>query len=101
MSEDQYRLLTLVRQAPARLNVEQTAAILNCAPHDIPVLVRAGLLKPLGRPPKTGVKYFLTRQITELSQNQAWMDRAANAIYKFWHEKNGRRSNGGSETSNS
>lgn len=88
-------------QPLARLTVEQTAAVLNCAPHDIPVLVRAGLLKPLGKPPKTGVKYFLTRQINELSQSQAWMDRAANVLYKFWHDKNGRRSNGGLDSSNS
>jgi hypothetical protein len=27
-------------------------------PHDIPTLVRAGLLKPLGRPTPNAVKYF-------------------------------------------
>jgi len=47
-----------LRRLPARLTVQQTAALLNCGEHDIPVLVSQGLLKPLGHPAANVVKYF-------------------------------------------
>jgi hypothetical protein len=37
-----------VLQLPARVMAEEAAWLLGFAPHDIPVLVMAGLLKPLG-----------------------------------------------------
>jgi hypothetical protein len=36
---------------------EQAAWVLNCQPHDVPILVAALLLKPLGNPPPHSVKY--------------------------------------------
>ena len=47
MSEDQHRFLTLLGASPARLTAEQVTWVLNCQPHDMPVLVAARLLKPL------------------------------------------------------
>ncbi len=41
-------ILTLLR-LPGRVNAEQTAALIGFAPWDIPLLVKARLLKPLGR----------------------------------------------------
>ena len=38
------------RQPPARLNAEQVSVLLNCQPHDVPVLVAARWFKPLGNP---------------------------------------------------
>jgi hypothetical protein len=32
--------------------------VLNCQPHDVPILVAARLLKPLGNPPPNSVKLF-------------------------------------------
>jgi hypothetical protein len=46
-----------VRTLPARAVAEEAAWILGFAPHDIPVLVSAGLLKPLGHPPASGTKF--------------------------------------------
>jgi len=43
---------------PARLDAEQVAWVLNYQPHDVPVLVAARLLKPLGNPQPNSVKYF-------------------------------------------
>lgn len=37
--------------APARLTVEEAAWLLGFSPHEIPILVAKGLLKPLGCPP--------------------------------------------------
>jgi len=65
MNEDQQRFLTLLGQLPARLMAEQVAWVLNCQPHDVPVLVAARLLKPLGNPPPNGVKYFATADVLE------------------------------------
>ena len=36
-----------------RLTSEQVAWVLNCQPHDVPVLVMGRLLKPLGNPSAT------------------------------------------------
>jgi len=51
---------------PARLTMVQVAAFLGFQPHDIPVLVAAGLLKVLGKPPKSGTKYFAAVEIQNL-----------------------------------
>jgi len=50
MRDDQHRFLALLGQLPARLTAEQAAWVLNCQVHDVPVLVVARLLKPLGNP---------------------------------------------------
>jgi hypothetical protein len=65
---------------PARLNAEQTAQVLGFQPHDIPVLVKAGLLKPLGGGPRNCVKFFAAVQIEEYSQDTKWLDRATREI---------------------
>ena len=38
--------------APARPTATQTAWFLGFEPHEIPMLVAVGLLKPLGHPPR-------------------------------------------------
>jgi hypothetical protein len=54
MRDDQHRFLMLLGQLPARLTAEQAAWVLNCGTHDIPALVAAKLVKPLGNPPQNG-----------------------------------------------
>lgn len=76
---------------PARLNVEQTAMKLNCQVHDIRTLVNARLLKPLGNPSPSGVKYFATLEIIELSSDPVWLAKATSAIYRHWEHQNTRR----------
>src|SRR4051794_3995952 len=80
MNEEQRKLLDLPR-TPARLSSEQVALLLNFATHDIPVLVRAKLLRPLGNPRKCSVKYFAAVDIIRLAQDAAWLGKATNAIY--------------------
>lgn len=74
--------------APARLNTEETAWLLGFAVHDIPILVQAGLLKPLGHPPKHGTKYFATASIQQLRTDLKWLARASDAIVAHWRRKN-------------
>lgn len=73
---------------PARLNVNQTAEALGFLPHEICVLMRGGLLKPLGRPSRNGHKFFCAADILELSQSREWLDRATRTVAKCWHVKN-------------
>ena len=91
MRDDQHRFLSLLGELPARLTVEQTAWVLNCQAHDVPVLVVARLLKPLGNPPPNGVKYFATKEVLELTKDEKWLHRVTVAIYQHWHTRNARK----------
>ncbi len=93
MRDDQHQFLSLLGQLPARLNVEQTAWVLNCQAHDVPVLVAARLLKPLGNPPQNGTKFFATQQVLEQAKDEKWMHRMTVAIYQHWHKRNLLRKN--------
>ena len=73
---------------PARLDVNQTAEALGFLPHEICVLMRVGLLKPLGKPSRNGHKFFCAAEILELSQDREWLDKATRAVAKCWHVKN-------------
>jgi len=95
MNDEKYQLLRLLAQGPVpvRLDVEQTAWVLNCAKHDIPTLIAAGLLKPLGDPSPTAQKHVSTLEILELAKDKKWLARATNTIHGHWQHKNGRRRN--------
>lgn len=95
-SVSQVRELLNLRRLPAMLNMAQTAAMLGLAEHDIPVLVRAGLLKPLGNPPPNAVKSFATVQVMELAGEIASLNKIRNTVYEYWRDKNASR--GGSES---
>jgi hypothetical protein len=91
MKEDQQRFLNLLGRLPARLTVEQTAWVLNCQPHDVPVLVSARLLKPLGNPQANSVKYFATADVLELTKDGTWLAKMTNAVSQHWKQKNHRK----------
>lgn len=88
MKEDQQRFLNLLGQLPARLTVEQTAWVLNCQSHDVPVLVMARLLKPLGNPQPNSTKYFATLEILELTKDRTWLAKVTNAVSQHGRTKN-------------
>jgi hypothetical protein len=75
-------------QAPARLTAEQVAAVLNCQPSDVRILVAARLLKPLGNPPANAVKFFATVELLELIKDKAWLAKVTNALNQHWQRKN-------------
>ena len=95
MREDQWRFLWLLGQLPARLTAEQTAWVLNCQPHDVPVLVAARLLKPLGNPPPNSVKFFAAREVLEQAQDRAWLARVTSTLNQHWQKKNSAKRQGG------
>src|SRR2546426_6526298 len=83
--------------APARLSAEEAAWYLGFSPHEIPILVAKGLLKPLGRPPASGTKYFPTATLEELRRDVKWLVRASDVIVEYWRFKNARKSGVGTQ----
>jgi len=88
MKEEQHQFLSLLGQPPARLTAEQAAWVLNCQTHDVPILVVARLLKPLGNPQKNGIKFFATSELLELVKDKAWLVKVTNAVNQHWHKQN-------------
>ncbi|MBI5386449.1 MAG: hypothetical protein HZA90_17395 [Verrucomicrobia bacterium] len=76
---------------PARLTSEQAGPCLGFRPHDIPVLVRRGLLRPLGHPRNAAVKYFAFVVLERLRADVNWLARATDAVYEEWQRKNARK----------
>ena len=77
---------------PARLDATQTAWFLGFEPHEIPLLVAASLLKPLGHPARNSTKFFATETLDQLRRDEKWLARASDAIATYWRERNSRRS---------
>ena len=80
-----------VLRLPGRLDGRQTASILGFQPHDIPVLMAAKLLQPLGKPVPNAPKYFAGCVIEELRCNPDWLDRATRVLTRYWQDKNAKR----------
>ena len=93
MNPEQKEFLSLTTP-PARLNPEQAGWYLGFQLHDIPILVNAGLLKPLGSPPPSGVKHFATSVLEELRRDVKWLARASDAIHRHWQLKNAQKGKG-------
>jgi hypothetical protein len=93
MREDQHKFLVLLGQLPARLTAEQAAWVLNCQPHDMPVLVAARLLKPLGNPAANSIKFFATADILEQVKDRNWLVRVSSTIYQHWQKQNAHKRN--------
>ena len=97
MNQAKKDFLSLVTP-PARLGITETAWLLGFSEHDIPVLVSAGLLKPLGRPAATGSKFFATVELRNLRNDTRWLAKASDAIVNHWKSKNAGRQNQPLET---
>jgi len=93
MREEQHQFLSLLGQLPARLTAEQAAWVLNCQPHDVPILVAARLLKPLGNPPPNSVKFFAASELLELVKDRAWLAKVTNGLNQHWQKKNAAKRN--------
>jgi hypothetical protein len=87
MTSQQEQFLNL-KTHPARLRVEEAAWYLGFSTHEIPILMAEGLLKPLGRPPTTGVKYFSTVVLEELRRDVKWLARASDCVVQYWKSRN-------------
>ncbi len=93
MREEQHQFLRLLNQLPARLTAEQAAWVLNCQPYDVPVLVAARLLKPLGNPPPHTVKFFAASELLEQVKDRSWLAKVTNALNQHWQKRNATKKN--------
>jgi hypothetical protein len=91
MKEDHQRFLALLGQLPLRLTAEQAGWVLNCQPHDIPALIHARLLKPLGNPSANGTKYFATADLLETAKERGWLVKMTTAINQHWQKQNAKK----------
>ena len=80
--------INMLQNRSARLTAEQTAWLLNCKTHDIPVLVNSRLIKPLGHPPLNSGKFFATTDLLEASKDRNWLVRVTTTICQHWQKKN-------------
>jgi hypothetical protein len=76
---------------PARVPSEIAALRLGFRPEHIAILITARLLKPLGRPPKSGPKYFATVTLNQLAEDPEWLAKASDVVVKSWKYRNARR----------
>jgi len=98
MKEEQARFLSLLGQLPARLTAEQAGWVLNCQPHDIPALVNARMLKPLGNPSPNSTKYFATADVLEMTKDRGWLVKVSNTICQHWQKQNARKKSHSSDS---
>lgn len=91
MNAEKEQFLRLLGQLPARLTVEQAGWVLNCPNHDVPILVAARLLKPLGNPPPNSIKFFATTEVLELTKDRSWLVKVTTTINQHWAQKNARQ----------
>ena len=77
-----------LRHLPARLTPEETAWLLNIQPNNIPWLIEARLLKPLGRPSRNSIKYFALVTVQACGADVKWLSNATEVIQQRWREKN-------------
>lgn len=80
-----------LRSHPARATMEQAAGLLGFSPHEIPILITRGLLKPLGHPAHNGQKFFLTETLKDLRRDEKWFGKATDAVTEYWQYKNSRK----------
>jgi len=76
---------------PARLDASQAAWFLGFDPHEVPLLIGAGLLEPLGHPARNSTKYFATENLDKLRRDEKWLARAGDAISAYWRKRNARK----------
>ena len=70
------------RRLPARLLAEEVAILLGIRDHDVPTLVRAGVLKPLASGPRNCVKYFFARDVEAVVNDRKQMEKISRALIR-------------------
>ena len=75
-------------QRPACVGMEEAAAIFGWPNYYLPFLVRAGHLRPLGKPAQNARKWFATVEIERMSCDLVWLDKAIRIVEKQIQEMN-------------
>src|ERR1700691_1613795 len=67
---------------PACVGMEEASAIFGWPNYYLPFLVRAGHLKPLGKPAQNARKWFATVELERMSCDPDWLDKAIRIVEK-------------------
>jgi len=70
-----------LRRLPACLYPAEAAVLIAIHPDDLPVLVKAGLLRPLGQFGDHDHARYSSHEILSRAQDRAWLDKVSAAIY--------------------
>jgi len=62
--------------------------VLNGQSYDVPVLVAARLLKPLGNAPQNSATYSATAALLEQVKDRTWLSKTTNALNQNWQSQN-------------
>ena len=76
------------RPQPACVGIEEAANIFGWPNYYLPFLVRAGHLKPLGKPAQNARKWFATVEIERMCGDPDWLDKAIRIVEKQIQEMN-------------
>jgi len=82
------------RSWPACVGVEEASRIFGWPLYFFPVLMRAGHLKPLGKPMQNARKWFATCELERLAGDVVWLDKAIRIVEKHVQDAN-RKQRGG------
>jgi len=79
---------------PACVGVEEAASLFGWPEYYLPFLVRAGHLKPLGKPAQNSRKWFALVNLEQLTRDSDWLDKAVRIVEKRIQSHNGRQRGG-------
>ena|SRR5436190_1476941 len=77
---------------PACVDAQAAAKFLGWPPYFMPLLARAGHLKPLGKPAQNARKWYAMVELERLSRDPAWLDKAIRIVDRLVREANGKKS---------
>src|ERR1700734_3248070 len=80
-----------LNRLPARVDYRGAGMLLHFEVVAIKALVELGLLKPAGNLKGSEHKYFCTKTILKLADNEKWVNDATRAVSKYWAAKNENR----------
>ena len=73
---------------PACVGAEEAARFFGWPLYFLPVLMRAGHLKPLGKPTQNARKWFATCELERLAHDPEWLDKAIRLIERHVKDSN-------------
>ena len=76
---------------PACVDAEDAARFLGWPAYFMPLLARAGHLKPLGRPAQNARKWYAMVELERVSRDPAWLDKAIRIVDRLVREANGKQ----------
>lgn len=88
MKYDQFLSL---RTLPVIIDGQKTAWLLGVHPDAVAILVKAGHLEPLEHPPAGAQRYFSSRYVIKLGEDERWMRKAVRLIREHYRARNAQK----------